>query len=57
MNMTTREFVITNMKQNEEFGVEGYFLAKTLTNFDKSLYTKMHPGKKKTFIDDVLKVK
>ena len=56
MNMTAREFVMQNVKKEDSFGVEGYFLAKTLTSFDKPLVTKIHSGKKKTFVDDEVKL-
>lgn len=56
--MTAREFVISSIKKGGSgFGVEGYNLAKTMTNFDKPLTTKMHPGQKKTFVDEAVKVK
>jgi hypothetical protein len=38
-------------------GIEGYNPAKTMTPFDGPLTSKIHEGKKKTFIDDELKVK
>ena len=57
MNMTAREFVMQTVKKEDSFGVEGYFLAKTLTSFDKPLVTKIHAGKKKTFVDDEVKLK
>ena len=56
--MTARDFVLNSVgKKQMVGGVEGYVLAKTMTNFDKPLATKIHPGKKKTFIDDEVKVK
>lgn len=55
--MTAHDFVMSNMKKNESFGVEGYLLAKTMTNFDKALATKIHAGKKRTFVDDAVKSK
>ena len=57
MTMTARDFVMSSMKKNESFGVDGYLLAKTMTNFDKPLAARIHAGKKKTFVDDAVKVK
>ena len=58
MNMTTREFVLESIgKGSGTHGVEGYNLAATVTNLDRSLCTKIHKGTKKTFIDDYLKEK
>ena len=57
LTMTARDFVMSNMGKKEAFGVEGYHLAKTMTNFDKGLTTQIHPGKKYTFVDDAVKSK
>ena len=55
--MTAREFVNAQIGKTENFGVDGYQLATTMTSFDKPLATKIHAGKKKTFIDDAVKFK
>lgn len=55
--MTARDFVMSSMKKDSNFGVQGYNLAKTLTCFDGPLVTKIHSGKKKTFVDDAVKEK
>lgn len=57
MTMTAREFVLSSLKKEEEYGIDGYFLARTMTKFDKPLVTQIHAGKKKTFIDDEVKSK
>lgn len=45
LTMTAREFVMSSMRKGgDAFGVDGYHLAKTMTNFDKPLVTKMHAG-------------
>ena len=39
--------------KSAEFGIEGYFLAKTAnTAYEKPLLAKILPGKKRTFIDE-----
>jgi hypothetical protein len=55
--MTAKDFVRSTLRKNESFGIEGYHLAKTLTNFDGPLVTRIHAGKKKTYIDDYVKEK
>ena len=56
--MTAREYVLTAMKKNEiSEGVAGYNMTKPLTNFDGPLITKMHAGKKKTYLDHEIKLK
>lgn len=57
MNMTAREFVVSQIKKNELYGIEGYELNRTLTKFDQPLVTKIHAGKKKTFVDDAIRFK
>lgn len=52
--MNARDFALQSMRKAESVGVEGYFLAKTITNFDKPLAAKIHAGKKKTFIDEAV---
>lgn len=37
--------------------MEGYELNRTTTKFDGPLVTKIHAGKKKTFVDDAIKFK
>ena len=46
-----------SMKKDNEFGVDGYNLATTMTNFDKPICTKLVSGQKKTFVDDAVKAK
>ena len=56
--MTARDFVMATLKKdNDQFGVDGYLLAKTMTKFDKPLVTRIHNGKKKTFVDMEVKAK
>ena len=45
MNMTVRDFVMTNMNKNSTFGIQGYELVRTRTNFDKDgISRKINPG-------------
>ena len=44
MTMTARDFVMQSMKKDNEFGVDGYNLATTMTNFDKPICTKLVSG-------------
>ena len=55
--MTSREYVISQLQKNQDYGVEGYELKRTLTKFDGPLVTKIHAGKKKTFVDDAIRFK
>lgn len=55
--MTARDFVLNQMGKKNQIGVEGYTLANTMTAFDGPLVTRIHAGKKKTFIDDEVKAK
>ena len=58
MQITAREYVLTAMKKNETLGgVQGYNMTKPTTNFDRPLFTKIHAGTKKTFIDQEVKLK
>ena len=55
--MTSRDFVVSQLQKNQDYGIEGYELNRTLTKFDGPLITKIHMGKKKTFVDDAIKFK
>lgn len=58
MNMTTREYVLTAMKKNDlSDGISGYNMTKPLTKFDQPLVTRIHGGKKKTYLDLEVKLK
>ena len=57
MHWTAREFVKTCLKQNEDFGIDGYSLSRTITPFDKPLAARIRPGKKKTYLDDEIRIK
>ena len=58
MQMTAREYVLTTMKKNDTMGgIQGYTMTKPFTKFDKPLDVLIHAGKKKTFVDDEVKMK
>ena len=51
--MTARDFVLSAMQKGGDVsaGISGYHMTKPVTGFDKPVYTRIHPGQKKTFID------
>ena len=57
MHLTAKEFVKNCIGQNEEFGIDGYSLPRTLTPFDKPFKARILPGKKKTYLDDAIRDK
>ena len=62
MNMTAKDFVMTSMNKNSTFGIQGYELVRTRTNFDKDgISRRINPGdnipnSKKTFVDDITRI-
>ena len=57
MHLTAKEFVRNCIGQNEDFGIDGYSLARTYTPFDKPFKARILPGKKTTYVDDAIKEK
>lgn len=59
MQMTVREFVLSSMKKSDSplGGIQGYTMMKPVTKLDKPLDVMIRPGKKKTFVDDEVKLK
>ena len=54
--LTVKDYVQTVNGSSAEFGIQGYYLQKT-NAFDKTLNSRIWPGKKETYIDEAIKAK